>query len=166
MKTLYLLVGPPCSGKSTWTAAHMADAARPTTIASTDDIIEERAAELGMTYSEAFKALDFKEIEKEMWARFKAALERGDDIIVDRTNMKVKSRASFLAQTPRKTYRTVAVVFEVPREELDRRLKARAEATGKNIPKFVVDGMIESYQEPQVGEVNEIITVKYEVEPA
>lgn len=135
---------------------------RPTTVISSDDIIEDHAIKMGMTYSAAFKLLDFKDVEQEMWARFYDARDRRDDIIVDRTNMRPKSRARFLSETKNHGYHSIAVVFEVPRDELDKRLAAREAATGKAIPKHVVDGMIAGYQEPTNDEVDEILIISYE----
>ena len=49
------------------------------------------------------------------------------------------------------------MVFNVPRDVLDIRLKTRAEATGKHIPAAVVDSMIASYQEPIIGEFDSVL---------
>jgi predicted kinase len=152
---IYMLVGPPASGKSTWRAQHMAATPRPTIIISSDDYIDALAATLETTYAEAFKQADMKEIERVIRNQFEEAIKRGDNIIVDRTNMRVKSRRKFLSSVP-KTYRKIAVVFSVSRDLLDRRLADRAAATGKNIPKDVVDGMIKSYEEPTSSEFNRI----------
>ena len=140
----------------------MMNTERPTSVISSDDIIEDHAIKMGVTYSEAFKQVDFKDIEREMWARFYDARDRRDDIIVDRTNMRPKSRARFLSETKNYGYHSIAVVFEVPRDELDKRLAAREAATGKAIPKHVVDGMIETYQAPTTEEVNEIVRIVYD----
>lgn len=154
--TIYMLVGAPASGKSTWRAKHLATAPRPTVVISSDDYIDEIARELNTTYSDAFRKADMKEITRVLNNQFDEAVKRGDDIILDRTNMSKKSRNKYLCRVP-KTYRKVAVVFNVGRELLDRRLADRAAATGKHIPKEVVDDMIKSYEEPSCGEFDEVI---------
>ena len=146
MPTLTILVGLPGSGKSTWRAEHTA-----AVIISSDDLIDEFAAANGLTYSEAFKKVDMKQIQRDIMSRFQTALVEGRDIIVDRTNMPRKSRALFLNGVP-DTYHRRAVVFRVPEEELKRRLRERASATGKFIPEHVVLGMQSSYQEPTLDE--------------
>jgi predicted kinase len=153
--TAYILVGPPGSGKSTWCAQHLMTATRPTHIVSSDNIIEEHAAEQGINYSEAFARTDFKLVEIEMYARMSRAIWDKMNLIVDRTNMKVASRRKVLDKIPT-TYRRVAVTFEVARQELERRLVERAQWTGKTIPSRVVDGMISGYQPPTLGEFHEV----------
>ena len=69
--------------------------------------------------------------------------------------MAPKSRNAFLRRLPPR-YRREAVVFKVSRETLDRRLMARAEATGKHIPTNVVDDMIARYVPPSADEFDSI----------
>lgn len=154
--TIYMLVGPPASGKSTWRAKHLAQTERPTVVISSDDYIDALAANLGITYSDAFKKADMKEITRVLNNQFDEAIKRGDDIILDRTNMSAKTRRKYLSRMPR-NYAKVAVVFNVGRELLDRRLADRAAATGKHIPKNVVDDMIKSYDEPTTSEFDRVV---------
>lgn len=53
-KKLFILVGPPSVGKSTWTQQNAPDAF----IISRDDIVNEVAAELGLTYDDMFNNPD------------------------------------------------------------------------------------------------------------
>lgn len=151
----YILIGPPASGKSTYRtvlAAQHPDAV----FVSNDDIIDEFAAANGMTYSEAWHVIDQDMVDRLMRTRFRDAISARRVVVVDRTNMTVKSRRRFLSQLP-KGYKKVGVVFNVPRDVLDIRLKTRAEATGKHIPAAVVDSMIASYQEPIIGEFDSVL---------
>lgn len=161
MHNVFMLIGPPCSGKSTWTKAHFAAAERPAHVASTDDILEEYAAADGVSYSEAWTR-HFKVADQEMFSRFRDAMAAGQDIIIDRTNMRAKVRRKFLSQISRKNYRIVAVIFEVPRDVLSARLISRAQETGKYIPDEVVTNMLETYQPPEPADFDEIIHVTYE----
>lgn len=153
--TAILLVGPPGSGKSTWRKRHLESVEREPAIISTDDLIENWGLDHGMNYAEAFGACDLKTIEKTAKDLFAKAVEDAQDVVIDRTNMRGKSRRKWLSNLP-KSYRKVAVVFEVPREELDRRLAARAEATGKTIPRKVVNDMLASYEVPTTDEFDEV----------
>ena len=56
-----------------------------------------------------------------------------------------------------KNYTTKAVVFNVSRAELSKRLKKRELETGKRVGEDVVDRMLDSYQKPTRNEFDEII---------
>lgn len=156
--SVYMLIGPPGSGKSTWREHYLTTTSRPSVVISNDDVVEEYGAKHGLTYTESFRALDADEVRKEVSRRYDAALLTGNDIIIDRTNMTVKARRSFLARVP-KHYRRIAVVFEIEREELNERLAKRAAETGKFIPPAVVDDFIAKYQAPTTTEFDEITIV-------
>ena len=51
MPTIYMLIGVPASGKSTWVEQNKGNAL----VISTDNLIEAYAANLGKTYNEVFK---------------------------------------------------------------------------------------------------------------
>lgn len=152
-----MLIGPPGVGKSTWRAKHLETVDRKTTVVSGDDLIDAFALGRGMTYTEAFGEIDHKWVKQEVRRLFIEALGRGENVIVDRTNMTVKSRRSFLSNVPA-SYQKIAVVFELPRDILNERLQHRAETTGKYIPTSVVDGMLAQYQPPADGEFHEVRT--------
>ena len=159
MPSIYILVGPPASGKSTWRETYFAKLAEPTTVLSTDDMIEEYASLNNMTYSEAFPLVDFSELDKKIYANMLAAFARQDNVIVDRTNLRIKGRRKFLANTP-KTYKKIAVVFDIEYPALLNRLNIRAEKTGKHIPQKVVLDMIAGYEEPTLDEFDSIVIEK------
>lgn len=142
-----ILVGLPGAGKTTWRAAHAADAA----VISTDDLIDDFAAHLGITYSDAFRQADLKAFERQALADFVEAIRNRQDIIVDRTNLSLKSRARFLPQLPAE-YEKRAIIFDPPEDVLHERLATRAEQTGKFIPEHVIDAMRKSYQAPSAEE--------------
>jgi predicted kinase len=54
VKNLYILVGPPAVGKSTWIKNNVPDSF----VVSRDDIVESVASELGLTYDDLFKSPD------------------------------------------------------------------------------------------------------------
>lgn len=146
MATMHILVGLPGSGKSTWRTKHLLSNPDAVTV-STDDMIEEYAAEKGLTYSEAWDKVDMKSFNTRFKYAIKAAVEAGQDIIIDRTNMGVKARRELLKHlTP--DYEAHAVVFVVTDAVLKERLKTRAEKTGKVIPEFVLKNMANNYVAP------------------
>jgi predicted kinase len=159
MATVYILIGLPGCGKSTWRAAHLREnAQRPTVIISTDDMVETIAREKGITYDEAHKQLNFKDATARMRAHFRQALNNGHDVIVDRTNMSRKSRKMFLKDLP-EGYESVAVLFTVPDTVLKQRLEARAAATGKSIPADVLESMASRYMAPDREEFTRIVRI-------
>ena len=155
MPTLYMLIGVPGSGKSTWVANQNFDWNR-TRIISTDNIIDRQAQAMGKTYSEVFDEL-IKGATQQMNQDLRQAITDGADIVWDQTNLVPKSRANKLAQIP-KNYRKVAVYFTTPdTKELDRRLANRP---GKTIPAHVITSMVSQLQPPTTAEgFDEVITV-------
>lgn len=141
----FMMVGLPGVGKSTFINKQKTD---NTVVISSDDIIEEYAAQNGITYSEAFPVA-IKLTKSEMERRLINAISDGKEIFWDQTNLTKKSRADKLAKIP-KNYTKIAVVFETPDEtEHARRLAARP---GKEIPASVLEDMKKSFKTPSVDE--------------
>jgi predicted kinase len=142
---VYVLVGVPGSGKSTWIAQQ--EWARDCSIVSTDHWIEVFARELGQTYSEVFE-LFMPAAVRAMSAQVALAEQQGRDIVWDQTSVSVASRAKKFAALG--NYEHVAVVFATPEPaELARRLAGRP---GKTIPDSVVQHMIDSFEQPTLEE--------------
>jgi len=144
---LYVLIGVPGSGKSTWHCDQewLQDAA----YISTDRYVEEYAKNMGKTYSEVFKEVMPKCVEY-MAGDVVHAREASRDIVWDQTSTTIASRARKFAMLPE--YYTIAVVFRTPsRDELNRRLKSRYDS-GKIIPDDVVQYMINNWEEPTLEE--------------
>jgi predicted kinase len=153
MPKLYVLVGVPGSGKSSWVARQ--SWASQCSCVSTDAHVEAEAARQSKTYNEVFT--DYMPHAVRLMAdHVKLARDTGMDIIWDQTSTTVKSRKKKFNMLPQ--YHKIAVVFRTPdRKELDQRLGGRI---GKNIPKRVVDSMIAGWEEPTVQEgFDEVIYV-------
>lgn len=156
-KNIYILVGPPGSGKSTWIENEFPGNRY---IVSTDNIIEAVARDEGKTYNEVFTTF-IKEAEPMMFSDLELYVQGGyDPIIVDRTNMNIKARARFLERIKqfgkKHDYKVHAVVFPKPEdEEYERRLNR----PGKTIPEAVINGMLASFQMPTVEEGFTSVTV-------
>lgn len=141
---LIMLIGAPGTGKSTFIGKLLEQL--KLVVASTDDQIDAYAASKGITYSQAFKQINFKTLKKQMEQDILSAVRIDKSVIIDQTNIHRKSRKDKLAMAPR--YQKVAVVFDVPEQQLLERLNAREAATGKAIPKFVLYSMLKAYEAP------------------
>jgi predicted kinase len=138
---LYVLVGVPGSGKSTWVQNQ--DWAQDCVYISTDQYIEDWAKEQGKTYTDIFEEYMPEAVVK-MASAVIDARDAGKDIIWDQTSTTVKSRERKFRMLP--NYYAIAVVFPTPgREELDQRLASRE---GKHVPNSVIDSMIDNWQDP------------------
>ena len=155
MPHLVIMVGLPGSGKSTWIKNFQAKQDTPYRVISSDDIIEREAAKQGKTYNEVFQDVAGS-AGKQIHIDAKQAVNRGENVIWDQTNLTVKKRRSLLQKFP--GYRCTAVNFVITDPVLDQR---RAGRPGKIIPKHVLDGMARSYVSPTKDEgFDEVITVR------
>ena len=144
MPTMYMLIGVPASGKSTWVEKNKGDAL----VISTDNLIEIYAADNGKTYNDVFKE-QIKIATKIAMEHAEAAFAAGQDVIWDQTNITKKSRKGKLAMVP-EHYRKTAVFFATPlEEEWQRRLNGRQ---GKSIPAHILDSMVEMLEMPEQDE--------------
>ena len=153
MPTLYMMIGVPGSGKTTW-LNKCEEISIEDYIVGSDYIIQEVADHFGITYNEAFPYV-IKFAEHMMYKEIDTAIKNGSDIYWDQTNTTRKSRAEKLKKVPAH-YRKVAVYFAVP-EDLEARLASRP---GKTIPGHIVKSMIANMEIPMVKEgFDEIIHV-------
>ena len=138
MPTLYMLIGVPGSGKTTWIKKNTHDAV----VLSTDNYIERAAEKQGKTYSEVFQdtiGYATEQMEKDLLQ----AVRNERDIIWDQTNLTAKARKGKFSRIP-KSYRKVGVFFSVPQDLRDR----LASRPGKTIPEPVIISMINQLQPP------------------
>ena len=154
--TLYMMIGVPAAGKSTWRAAQNFDPST-TVVVSTDDYLDSWAELRGTTYNSVFQG-SIQHAEAAMMADLRAAVDEGKNLVWDQTNLNVKTRAKKLRLIPNH-YRKVAVFFATPDPtELERRLASRP---GKTIPPHVVRSMTSTLEVPAPAEgFDEVIVVK------
>jgi predicted kinase len=141
MAKVYMLVGVPGVGKSTWLASQ--EWAKGMPVISTDAYIDDYAKLHGKTYNEVFKDY-IDSATKLMKEQVKTCHEQGIDVIWDQTNTSVKSRKSKLAMLP--GYEAIAVMFRAP--ELVEHKRRLANRPGKEIPEGVMKSMLDNLQEP------------------
>lgn len=140
---LFMLVGAPGTGKSTWIATQPFDWSK-TVVASSDGHIERHAKQHNSTYSNVFQNYIGKATEL-MHADIADAIQKEYDIVWDQTNMAANARRSKLKKIP-DNYEKYAVVFLPPKdEEHARRLANRP---GKHISPEVVASMISKFEMP------------------
>ena len=170
MTTLYMLVGLPGTGKSTWTnrfkRKHISELNEQSfktntpfqynlSVISTDDIIQLIADQHRLTYNQIFDNLTYSFAEKLSHKLARFAFERNDVVIWDQTNLSYKSRGKKLEMVP-KTYKKTAVSFGIP-VDWKERLESRQ---GKVIPSDVLNGMMRGYDPPMLSEgFDDIINV-------
>jgi predicted kinase len=145
MPKCYQLVGVPGAGKSTWISNQ--DWAKDMPVVCTDSFVEAYAKEQGKTYSEVFK--DYMPIAVKLMVNQALICQANNlDLIWDQTSTTIASRTRKFNTLP--DYEHIAIVFRTPnRDELDVRLSGRP---GKHIPKYVVDQMIDGWEEPTLDE--------------
>jgi len=155
--TITALIGPPCSGKSTYIKETKANEV----IISRDDVLMEYGKNRfgkEATYSEIWKQLTELnlqvEVDNYVQMFFKEAVKAKQDIFIDMTNMSRKSRRKWLMNVT-KDYNKKAIVFFTEYNTLIERNKIRSKE-GKVIPEKVIDNMIKGFMVPGYDELNEI----------
>ena len=143
---LYVLIGVPAAGKSTWVIDNQSWMSSMAYI-STDQYVEEYAISQCKTYSEVFDDYMPSAIER-MTDAVIDARESNRDIIWDQTSTTIASRKRKFRMLP--NYYKIGVVFKTPDyNTLQERLQSRP---GKIIPPEVVHNMIINWEEPTLEE--------------
>jgi predicted kinase len=135
-----ILIGPPLSGKTTWIRENF-----PTTeVISRDEIVMEVYG--SRNYTEAFKSVDQKEVDKVLGQRFLDANKEKKNVIVDMTHMASKRRKQNLNYFTNDYYK-LGVIFPIlTDDEYVKRNQKRIEEENKDLPMGIVKSMISSYQ--------------------
>jgi predicted kinase len=138
-----LMIGPPLCGKSTiikeWTDNYNGEI----TIISRDAILLSEYG--GDDYSEAFKTVNQKNVDKILIKSIKDANDNKENVIIDMTNLSSKRRKYSLSFFD-EDYTKVAVVLDVPKlDELFRRNENRLVKENKFIPEHVIVSMVNSF---------------------
>lgn len=153
INTVYVLVGLPGVGKSTWINKNYPHLP----VVSSDKYIDLMAKQQGKTYSEVFQQY-IKTAVEIVWDDIDRYVIDGTSFIVDQTNLRAGKRWEILRKVPN-DWRRVAVIFEQPAENIhSERLASRP---GKFIPAHVLASMANGYERPEFEEgFNEIRYVR------
>ena len=148
MAECVMLVGIPCSGKSTYveklkTIPYWSNSV----ILSTDNYIENVAQEHNTTYNEIFEDC-ISEATRQLELEFIMAKDKGKNLIWDQTNLTVKTRKKKLSKLP-SFYARGVIYFEISLEEALERNKNRE---GKFIPESILKRMYQQLEVPTLEE--------------
>lgn len=146
MTTLYVLVGVPGSGKTTW-IGHQSFDWDDTVVISTDRYVEQYAIAMNKTYSDVFKEYMPTAVDKMAQAAVDA-FKANKVVVWDQTSTSVSTRAKKLRMTP-SHYTKIAVVFKTPRKDIHDKFLNRP---GKEIPTDVIQDMISNFVYPTLDE--------------
>lgn len=147
--TLYLPVGLPGSGKTTWVTAHLPQIKR----LSTDDLLISRAEAEGLSYREAYLQHG-RWSAKTLCQQWTLAAQNGEDVIIDQTNLTVASRWRKLIDFP--DHHKVAIFFDIPVDLAIQRVKARAKANGHDVPVQDIHAMWDRMESPFERDFDEV----------
>ena len=156
---LTVLVGPPCSGKSSYLSSLMQEIedqaenmSDDTVVISRDDLVVAAGLKRNMDYNEAWKffqrnrKLAQEEVDGVLTKNVQAARLFGKSVIVDLTNMTKKGRRRWKHEFA--NYDRKIIVFVVGVSDLKQRCDSRFEETGKFLPEAAVKRMCMNFSLP------------------
>jgi len=152
------LVGPPLSGKDTLIRnLNLSDVV---VVVSRDEIVLEMCP--GMTYNEAFKSVDQKQVDKVLKAKLIDLSKSGKNVIINLTNLRRKKRNLFKSYFS-KEYKKIAIIFPIlSLSEYDSRNKVRFDSEKKHISRSIIEDMINGYESIDDSEnFDKVINYKY-----
>ena len=143
MNTLYITVGLPGSGKSTYAKEFIKG----------KDIEYLSSDELRAVYG---KGQDDQTVTPIVFGHIKRKVDEflkdGKNVLVDATSVNRKERSDYINTAKKYGAKVVALVFKMDRQGLIDRNKKRGEQGGRVVPDFVIDKMLAKYEEPSFDE--------------
>ncbi len=151
MSTIYIAVGLPGSGKSTYAKNFIKD--KDIEYLSSDEL---RAVFGKSEEDQTVTPLVFGHIKRKV----DEFLKDGKNVLVDATSVNRRERADYITTAKKYSAKVVVLVFKMDRQGLIDRNKKRGEQGGRVVPDFVIDKMLAKYEEPSTSEgIDEIIYV-------
>lgn len=155
MNKFIMLVGLPGSGKDTWMENFIKNEENKYVVLSSDNIREE-------LYGDAAEQGDPQKVFSLMHKRLKYAINRGENIIYNATNITSKNRRQAMSLIKdNKDYMRYAIIIATPYKQCLLNNKERAENGGRFVPEEVVKRMYYSYEPPHYFEGFNKIEVYY-----
>jgi predicted kinase len=143
-----MLVGIPCSGKSTFVnELKKIPYWENAVVLSTDAYIEKQAQRCGLTYNQIFDDV-IDDATRELELELNMAKDKGKNLIWDQTNISRKTRKKKLYKLP-SFYARGVIYFEILLEEVLRRNEKRE---GKYIPESILKRMYHQFEVPTLEE--------------
>jgi predicted kinase len=158
MPSVYVLMGLPGSGKTTWRNRFVAEREGAAHAVARDDVVEKMAGLHGITYAEAWRTFS-KTIDKEFRRRLTEAFTLDKDVVVDNTNLTAKARRRIFSRVP-EDWEKVGVIFDVPEQCLVDRLLTRAGAGGKRVAPWLVPRMRLDWVPPAPDDFDRLLIVR------
>ena len=149
--TLYIAVGLPGSGKSTYAKNFVKG--KDIEYLSSDEL---RAVYGKDETDQSVTSIVFGHIKRKV----DEFLKDGKNVMVDATSVNRKERSDYINTAKKYGAKVVVIVFKMDRQGLIDRNKKRGEQGGRVVPDFVIDKMLAKFEEPSYGEgIDEIIYV-------
>ena len=149
--TIYIAVGLPGSGKSTYAKNFIKD--KDIEYLSSDEL---RAVYGKDETDQSVTSIVFGHIKRKV----DEFLKDGKNVLVDATSVNRKERSDYIKTAKKYGAKVVAIVFKMDRQGLIDRNKKRGEQGGREVPTFVIDKMLAKFEEPSTNEgIDEVIYV-------
>ena len=146
--TLYITVGLPGSGKSTYAKNFIKD--KDVEYLSSDSL---RAIYGKSEEDQSVTSIVFGHIKKTV----DEFLKDGKNVLVDATSVNRKERSDYINTAKKYGAKVVAIVFKMDRQGLIERNKKRGEQGGRVVPDWVIDKMLNKFAEPSYDEGIDVI---------
>ena len=141
--TLYIAVGLPGSGKSTYAKNFIKD--KEIEYLSSDEL---RAVYGKSEEDQTVTPLVFGHIKRKV----DEFLKDGKNVLVDATSVNRRERSDYINSAKKYGAKVVAIVFKMDRQGLIDRNKKRGEQGGRVVPDWVIDKMLAKFEEPSYSE--------------
>ena len=146
--TLYITVGLPGSGKSTYVKNFIKD--KDIEYLSSDEL---RAIYGKDETDQSVTSIVFGHIKRTV----DEFLKDGKNVLVDATSVNRKERSDYINTAKKYGAKVVAIVFKMDRQGLIERNKKRGEQGGRVVPDWVIDKMLNKFAEPSYDEGIDVI---------
>lgn len=141
--TLYIAVGLPGSGKSTYAKNFIKG--KDIEYLSSDEL---RAVYGKDETDQSVTSIVFGHIKRKV----DEFLKDGKNVLVDATSVNRRERSDYINSAKKYGAKVVALVFKMDRNGLIARNKKRGEEGGREVPTFVIDKMFAKFEEPSSDE--------------
>ena len=158
--TLYILVGPPCSKKSTWVSEQTGNPF----IINRDSVTEKVGKKYGKNnYNEAYELMnEDANVKKEIdlldeQIENRAKNIKNQDVIIDNPNLKLTNRKEWI-DALQETHKVIAVLFLTPLNEIIECNEKRGVILGKSVSKKGVVSKLKTFTFPLLNEgIDEVL---------